>query len=132
MNDIFQPLYVNPMEKHDIARLAPLVLHAAAEGDAVALQLLQRGVDLLADCVAAVARRLHLDGDTVEIVLVGGLFQAGDLFVKPFADAVAKRLPSFRLLWPELSPTLGAGVLALEMIGVRPSAETLKRLTIFD
>lgn len=132
MNDIFQPLYVNPMEKHEIARLAPLVLHAAEEGDAVALQLLQRGVDLLADCVAAVARRLHLDGDTVEIVLVGGLFQAGDLFVKPFADAVAKRLPSFRLLWPELSPTLGAGVLALEMIGVRPSAETLKRLTIFD
>jgi N-acetylglucosamine kinase len=128
MNDIFQPLYVDMLEKHEIARLAPLVLHAAEEGDGVALQLLARGVDLLADCVAAVARRLHMDADTVEIVLVGGLFQAGDLFVKPFADAVSKRLPSFRLLWPELSPTLGAGVLALEMIGVRPEAEAIRRL----
>lgn len=128
MNDIFQPLYVDGLEKHEIARLAPLVLHAAEEGDAVALQLLVRGVDLLADCVAAVARRLHMDADTVEIVLVGGLFQAGDLFVKPFAEAVAKQLPSFRLLWPELSPTLGAGVLALEMIGARPEAEAIRRL----
>ncbi|MCB0114181.1 MAG: hypothetical protein KDD84_08820 [Caldilineaceae bacterium] len=116
MNDIFQPLYVDTMEKHEIARLAPLVLDAAAEGDAVAQQLLAQGVDLLADCVAAVARRLRMDGDTVEIALVGGLFQAGDLFVKPFADAVARQLPSIRLVWPERSPTLGAGILALEMI----------------
>jgi N-acetylglucosamine kinase-like BadF-type ATPase len=128
MNDIFQPLYVDPLEKHEIAQLAPLVLHAAAEGDGVARHLVERGVEQLADCIGAVARRLHMDHETVEIALVGGLFQAGKVFVEPFTEAVAHRLPAFRLVQPELSPTLGAGVLALEMIGVKLPAEVLGKL----
>jgi hypothetical protein len=69
-----------------------------------------------------------MDHETVEIALVGGLFQAGEVFIKPFTEAVARRLPVYRLVQPELSPTLGAGVLALEMVGVKLSAEVLGKL----
>jgi N-acetylglucosamine kinase-like BadF-type ATPase len=128
MNDIYQPLYVTPLEKHEVARLAPLVLEAAAGGDAVALQLLQEGTAQMAACVDAVARRLGMGEGVVEIAVTGGLFRAGALVTQPFAAAIAGYLSDFRLVPAELSPVLGAGLLALEFLGVRLPTSALARL----
>jgi N-acetylglucosamine kinase-like BadF-type ATPase len=135
MNEIYQPLYVNPLEKHEIARLAPIVLQAAADDDPVARQIIDLGAEEMAACVVAVAQRLGMVGaeaGPLEIALVGGLFQAGDIYVQPFAQAINRRRVTLgrdcRLLWPELPPVMGAAVLALEMLDIRLSPAALARL----
>ena len=126
MNDIYQPLYVQRMSKAEVAQLARLVIDAARSGDRAALDLIERGVALMAECVEAVARRLEMaDRPDLELALVGGLFKAGDLVVDPFRIAVNARLPQCKLVHAELSPVLGAGILALRLLDVEVSTGAL-------
>lgn len=118
MDDIMRHIYVNGMSRAEIAALSPLVIDAAQEGDPVSLTLIQRGTQDLADCVLAVAERLGLADGPCELVLVGGLFQAGDIFVQPLREAVLERLPECRITFPELPPVLGACLLALQMLNI--------------
>lgn len=117
MNDIMHRLYVIGLSRAEIAALAPLTLEAAAAGDQAAMALIQRGTQDLADCVLAVAQRLGL-ADKPEVALVGGLFQAGEIFVQPLREAMLNRLPGCRSGRPELPPALGACVLALQALNV--------------
>lgn len=50
--------------------------------------------------------------------MVGGLFRAGDIFVRPFKKAVLTPLPHCRLMPAELPPVLGAGVLSLQILNI--------------
>lgn len=118
VNDIYQPLYVTPMSKDRIAGLAPLVFDCAQDGDPFCLRLVKQGADLMADCVLAVAHRLGMDSAPVEVTWVGGLLQSSDLYARHFHRAVSERLPLARFTEPEQPPVMGAGILALRMIGV--------------
>lgn len=115
INEIMHKLYVEQLPRADMARLAPLVIETAHEGDAQALSIIERGCNEMADCVLAVARRLGMDTGPSELALVGGIFQAGEIVLRPFTDAVHARLPGCRVLPAEQPPVLGAGLLALEM-----------------
>jgi N-acetylglucosamine kinase-like BadF-type ATPase len=115
INEIMHKIYVEQLPRAEMARLAPLVIETAREGDAQALSIIGRGCSEMADCVLAVARHLGMDEGASELALVGGIFQAGEIVLQPFADAVHARLPLCRLLPAELPPVLGAGLLALEM-----------------
>jgi len=77
LNDIMHRVYVQTMTRTDIATLAPLVTQAAHAKDTIALMLLERGAVELAACVTAVAA--HLEMREAEVVLVGGMFEVGDL-----------------------------------------------------
>jgi N-acetylglucosamine kinase-like BadF-type ATPase len=116
MNDIMHRIYVPGLSKPEVAALAPLVMDAAREGDSSALDLLRQGAQDLADCVAAVARRLNL-GDTPSLALVGGLFRAGETLSALLREAVLARLPGCQMQEPELPPVLGACLLALAQVG---------------
>ncbi|MCC6169399.1 MAG: ATPase [Caldilineaceae bacterium] len=118
MDEIMHRLYVDHLSRSEIARLGPLVLDAAAAGDAHARALVQQGCDDMADCVFAVARRLGMDDGPSELALTGGIFRGGDVVLVPFKDAVHARLPHCRVTPAELPPVLGAGVLALEMLDI--------------
>jgi N-acetylglucosamine kinase-like BadF-type ATPase len=116
MNDILHRLYVVGLARAETAALAPLVIDAAHAGDDVALGLLRRGAEELAECVLAVARRLNMAEGVIEVALVGGLFQAGDVIRTPLNDALARRLPHYRTLLAEQPPVVGACLLALQMV----------------
>jgi N-acetylglucosamine kinase len=118
MNEILHHLHVDGMAPAEIAALAPLVMEAARDGDEVALALIREGAQALADCVFAVARRLGFVGAAPEVALVGGLLQAGDIFLQPLQQAIQDRLPHARLTFPEMPPVLGACLLALQMDGI--------------
>jgi N-acetylglucosamine kinase-like BadF-type ATPase len=128
MNGIMHHLYVAGMSRAEIASLAPLVIDAARGGDPASLALIQRGTQDLADCVLAVARRLDLADGPCELVLVGGLFRAGDIFVQPLREAVWERLPHCRITFPELLPELGACLLALQMLDITIDDTTVQAL----
>ncbi|MBX2999720.1 MAG: hypothetical protein KF893_14470 [Caldilineaceae bacterium] len=116
MNEIMHKLYVEQLPRSEMARLAPLVIETAHEGDPYARSLIERGCNEMADCVLAVARRLHMDEGPSELALVGGIFQAGEIVLQPMRAAVHARLPHCRVLHAEQPPVLGAGILALKMV----------------
>ncbi len=118
MNEIMHRLYVTQFARSEIAQLGLLVIDAAAAGDPHALALIRQGCDEMAECVLAVARRLGMDAQPSELALAGGIFRAGDIVCAPFEQAVLDRLPQCRITPAELPPVLGAGVLALEMLGI--------------
>jgi N-acetylglucosamine kinase-like BadF-type ATPase len=115
INDIYQPLYINGLTKTDIAKMAPMVMEAALEGDAKAIWLIEQGTGLMAECVEAAARVLGMTGEPIEVALAGGTFSAGEIFVRPFRQAVEQRLPGSVLVHAEQPPVVGAGILALRM-----------------
>jgi N-acetylglucosamine kinase-like BadF-type ATPase len=122
INDIMHRLYVVKLSRSDIAALAPLVIEAAHAGDATASALIERGMEHLARCIEAVAKRLGFATSTCEIALVGGLFNAGTIILQPLHAAIGTRLPNARLLPAEQPPVVGACLLALERIDIRPDA----------
>jgi N-acetylglucosamine kinase len=118
MNEIMHRIYIRGLSRAEVAGLAPLAIEAARAGDKVALALLDQGSLSLAEAVLAVAQRLGFSPGRCELAMVGGLFQAGDIFVQRFKAAVLDKLPACRVIPAELPPVLGAGLLALQLLNV--------------
>ncbi len=78
-NQMLHDFYSAAWPRSRVATLAPLVDAAAVEGDAVALQILDRAAQDLALLAAAVRGQLWAAGDAVEVAYVGGVFQSGRL-----------------------------------------------------
>lgn len=131
-------LHLGGWGRAEIAALAPLVVRAAEEGDAVANEVLDAGVGQLAPMVVAVRDHLRFDGP-VEVACVGGLFAAGEPILARLRQALAQRRPDaqhgpnahrsldFRLVEPELPPAHGACLLALRCVGT-VDADAVRRL----
>jgi N-acetylglucosamine kinase-like BadF-type ATPase len=75
-NQALHEFYSAAWPRSRVATLAPLVDAAAVNGDAVALQILDRAAQDLALLGAAVRGQLWQAGDCVEISYVGGVFQS--------------------------------------------------------
>jgi N-acetylglucosamine kinase-like BadF-type ATPase len=107
--------------RRELAALAPLVTAAAADGDLVATEIIQRAARDLAAMVAAVVRKLGFDDPRpVPLAITGGLAATGAVILEPLRRAVACLAPRCELVEPKLPPVLGAACLALQRIG-RPS-----------
>jgi len=120
-----------PDSRARLSSLAPFVTRAAAEGDAVALAIVERGASELAEMVVAVHDALARDGSDVPHALspVGGVFAAGPIVVDALSRALEARLRSVAVVEPVLPPVLGAVFLALQSLGPVSEAqrETLRR-----
>jgi glucosamine kinase len=128
MDDLLHLLYVKGMSRKEIATLGPLVIEAAAEGDATALALIRRGCAELADCVLAVAERLGFAETTCELALTGGTLRGGEMVIDPLREAVTERIPRCRVILAECPPVIGACLLALELAGGRLEPATMEAL----
>ncbi|MFC0530753.1 N-acetylglucosamine kinase [Phytohabitans kaempferiae] len=94
----------------ELARLAPLVIAAHAEGDPTAAALLAEAARLLTESVA----RIREPGDTSPIVLAGGLLVGGT----PLAPAVEHELAA---RWPDAPlPHASDGAAAAAWLAARP------------
>lgn len=128
-DDLLHRIYVSGLSRSDIAALAPLVLEVASNGDAVALEILERGCALLAECVKAVAKHLQLEHQRFEVVAVGGLYNASELLQQKLRRQILEALQGAHITQPELSPVLGACLLALERLNAL-TPTTLKNLKL--
>lgn len=110
--------------------LAPLVMRAAHEGDAVALQILQQAAESLASLCLGVARQLKLDKGLFDVVLIGGVFQAGELLIQLLRNVILDEMPGAHLLRLEAPPVLGGVVLAAKQLGLKLGQDSLQRLQV--
>jgi N-acetylglucosamine kinase-like BadF-type ATPase len=130
MSEILHRLHVEGLSKTEIAALAPLVIETSQAGDALAQELIQQGAEALALCVQAVARRLGWADAPCELALVGGLFQSGEAVLGPLRTTLEQHLPLCRPVMAELPPVVGAGLLALQSLGISTEGELLSRLRV--
>lgn len=129
INDIMHRIYSVGLSRSEIAAMSRLVIEAARVQDGVAIDLISRAGQDLAACAEAAARALELPAP--EIAVVGGMTQAGAVFLEPLRMHLRSRLPDYRWTTPELSPVLGAGLLALERLAIGIDGSILQKLKTF-
>jgi N-acetylglucosamine kinase-like BadF-type ATPase len=129
INDIMHRLYSVGMSRSEIAAMSRLVIEAARAQDRVAIDLISQAGDDLAACVEAAARAIEIPAP--EVAVVGGMTQAGAVFLEPLQMHLRSRLPDYRWTTPELSPVLGAGLLALERLAIVIDSSILQNLRTF-
>ena len=126
VNELMHRLYTEEFPRYRIASLAPLVDHAASDGDRVAAGILKSAADCLQELAIAVGKQLFDTGEAVPIVPVGGVFRSR--FV---ADEFRRRLDaeeSTAVVQPKLEPVMGALVRAYELAGI--DAQTALQRTV--
>lgn len=100
----------------DPSWLAPLVLDAAAQGDATAQEILEQGATALAAQARLLAQRLSFIDD-VPVVLVGGLVQHDNVYRRMLVLRVAAAIPRAHIRTPMHAPVFGAVLMALQQAG---------------
>jgi N-acetylglucosamine kinase-like BadF-type ATPase len=114
--------------RSEIAALAPLVVRAADEGDAVAERILADAATELADLVEATRANLGFAADeTVPVSYSGGVFSVPRVR-DGFAGALRDRSPAYDLRAPLLDPAAGAVLYAAKLAGSPFSTAAIERL----
>ena len=105
-------VYQEHPSKAEFAALAPLVIAAAAAGDAVAQAIVAEAAAELALAVAAVVQRLGFGG-AVPCAVAGGLIVGSPLLQEGFLAEAAQRGLQLEPVTPVVEPAVGAVRLAL-------------------
>ena len=120
---VTEALHFRRLPAYAVNRLCPVLFDAAAAGDEVAREVVDRQAEEIALLATAAMRRLGLLGEVVPVVLGGGVLAAqrdllGGAVVQRLRAAAPKAVPS----WVTAPPVLGAGFAALEAAGAGVSA----------
>lgn len=113
-DDLPRFVYAATTHADDIARYGKLVIEAARMGDDVARAILDRGGSELAECILAIARKLHMTDDAFAVAYVGGAFHAGELLLAPMRLRLQRDAPGATLITPQHEPVEGAAMMAMK------------------
>ena len=128
VQEVMWRVYHKGLKPAEIASLAPLVTRAAEQGDAVAREIVQEGVQELALLVQTAAQQLGFSGAECNIGLTGGLAQSCSYYRAALVAAIQERLPGGQIRDPRMPPALGAVLLALNAAGVPTTLELVEAL----
>jgi len=107
-----------PLTRHEVASLCPVVREVAQQGDRVALQILKVAGTELGRLAAAVINRLGMQNEEFAIVPFGGVFKTGELILEPFREVCLRVAPKALIAYSKFEPEVGAVLIALNEIGV--------------
>ena len=93
----------------DIPQIAPLVIKAAKENDAICKKILDDEVEGL--ILHIIAMKQKINEETLLVSLIGGTISTDNYFAHLF-QAEAKKIPNVKIIDAELPPELGAALLA--------------------
>ena len=101
-----------------IKHIAPLVFHAADDGDPVARTILTDFGAGLAELVTAGVQRLEMTNFPIDVVLSGSIFKGrGSLLEDSLRSHIHQVAPQARLVNARYEPVVGALLLGLEALG---------------
>ncbi|NJN55640.1 MAG: ATPase [Anaerolineae bacterium] len=105
--------------RYDIAAdKAPVVFATAAEGDAVALELVRWAGHSLGDLACGIIRQLELADQPFEVVLAGSFYKGSPLLQEAMAEIIHMLAPRAQLVHLTAPPVVGAVLLGMEQVGV--------------
>jgi len=107
--------------------LATNIIQLAHEGDLQAQETVKFSANELALNVNAVIRQLKFETIDFEVVMMGSVFNAGDIYIKPFQETILQFAPKAKFVHLLVPPVVGAVLLAAEVSGL-PSESLRKQL----
>jgi len=122
LEDLVRIIYDQRIPREQVSALAPRVFQAARNGDSTAIGIADRAVAAVAVSARAVLRRLFSPEEKVVVILAGGLFRERPLFLDPLATRIRTLWPTSEIRMSDRPPAEGAALLALDALGVRPTA----------
>jgi N-acetylglucosamine kinase-like BadF-type ATPase len=121
-------VYSETFTRDGISQLAPLVVRAAEDGDAVASRIVTWAGNELALTALAVIKRLFEPGEQVSVAITGGVFSAGEAILGPFRTTLAEQWPGATPHTPRFPPAVGAVIFAARAAGIEPDEAWLERV----
>jgi N-acetylglucosamine kinase-like BadF-type ATPase len=111
------------------AKLAPILMDEAANGDAVALAIIEEAGKRDARVAAVAARAVGLDNEPFQLVLSGGVLRhPSQLLSKAICRHVATELPQAVVCSGGPEPVIGAVLMARDALGLAPDGAVQARL----
>jgi glucosamine kinase len=107
ISEVVPDFYRGKITVSQIAGLSKVVFDLSSE-DQAARQILLRAARELGKLVVAVARRLQMEGGTVKVALVGGVFENKKKLIAPLRDEITRVCPDVVFKDPVMEPVLGA------------------------
>ncbi|HEV7645258.1 MAG TPA: BadF/BadG/BcrA/BcrD ATPase family protein [Pyrinomonadaceae bacterium] len=112
VEDVGTAIYGANMTNERIAGFARYVIEAAKEGDKVAVELIKEAGRELGIAAIAVVEKLKLQKSKFVVSYVGGIFNAGDLLLKPLLETIRTAAPKAFLAPPKFPPVVAAAKMA--------------------
>ena len=100
---------------------APLVYKVAIQGDPIALSIIQWAGNELGQTALAVIRQLNIAQQDFEVVLVGSVYEMGEMIIAPMQRVITSEAPKAELIRLSSPPVVGGVLLAMEHVGLNPS-----------
>ena len=100
------------------ADMAPLAFRVAAEGDAVAQELVRWAGQALADLAIGVIHQIGIEALAFDVVLAGSFFNGSPLLAEVMRETIQAVAPGARLVRLTAPPVTGAVLLGMEMGGL--------------
>jgi N-acetylglucosamine kinase-like BadF-type ATPase len=100
---------------------APVVHKVAVQGDPVALSIIQWAGRELGSTTLAVIRQLGIASLEFEVVLVGSVYDMGEILIAPMRQLITSEAPLARLVRLSSPPVVGSVLLAMEQVSIDPA-----------
>lgn len=97
---------------------APVIYHIADQGDPVALSIIQWAGTELGHTAVAVIRQLGIEQEEFEVVLVGSIYEMGEMIIEPMRQVIISEAPQASLVRLSSPPVVGGVLLAMEQLGI--------------
>jgi N-acetylglucosamine kinase-like BadF-type ATPase len=101
-------------DNFDLASAAPLVIDAASDGDQVCLGIVMEQINELLAHIKSMHRLI--DEKEMRLSFIGGLITTDNYYANSFKELIEKNYPDVIVSEPELSPDLGAALMAKNLI----------------
>lgn len=109
-------IYDSPAEvAGKIAQLSRIVVEAAQQHDRVAVRIIRDAAVELAKAALAVIEQLRMESGSFRVACVGGVFDAGELIIKPLRDEITRIAAGAQVGAPLESPVIGAARMARDL-----------------
>ena len=69
----------------------------------------------------AVIRQLNIEQQDFEVVLVGSVYEMGEMIIAPMRRVITSEAPKAELIRLSSPPVVGGVLLAMEQVGLNPS-----------
>jgi N-acetylglucosamine kinase-like BadF-type ATPase len=99
---------------------APLVYKVACQGDPIALSIIQWAGSELGHTAVAVIRQLGIELLEFEVVLVGSIYDMGEMLIAHMRQVITAEAPKANLVRLSAPPVVGGVLLAMEQVGLNP------------
>ena len=110
--DLVRLAYQQPLSRAEIAAVAALVTRLASHGDPLAAQLTAAVAADLATLTLYTARSLFAPAERFDVVVAGGLTNAGELVLGPVRQRIAQEFPKAAFAVGTEAPAVALGRLA--------------------